>query len=216
MRAYRRVIKRWRYRRSCQCAAAPALRTAAAPSRLIPKGILGISIWVTVLIDKYLLYRPTYRLLADLRAHGLDLAQGTVTDGLRRLAPLFAPLREALIARSRRGEHWHADETSWQVFEADSEDAGWSVAQREARLQLVVNNARFLILPWVQVRNLASTVLARISRRLPDDWQARYGYRPLLLETFVQSDRFAGTSYRAANWTHVGGGHPLRGDHRSE
>ena len=81
---------------------------------------------------------------------------------------------------------------------------GWSVAQREARLQLVVNNARFLILPWVQVRNLASTVLARSSRRLPDDWQARYGYRPLLLETFVQSDRFAGTSYRAANWTHVG------------
>ena len=67
---------------------------------------------------------------------------------------------------------------------------GWSVAQREARLQLVVNNARFLILPWVQVRNLASTVLARSSRRLPDDWQARYGYRPLLLETFVQSDRF--------------------------
>ena len=81
---------------------------------------------------------------------------------------------------------------------------GWSVAQREARLQLVVNNARFLILPWVQVRNLASMVLARSSRRLPDDWQARYGYRPLLLETFVQSDRFAGTSYRAANWTHVG------------
>ena len=68
----------------------------------------------------------------------------------------------------------------------------------------MVNNARFLILPWVQVRNLASTVLARSSRRLPDDWQARYGCRPLLLETFVQSDRFAGTSYRAANWTHVG------------
>ena len=67
-----------------------------------------------------------------------------------------------------------------------------------------MNNARFLILPWVQVRNLASTVLARSSRRLPDDWQARYGYRPLLLETFVQSDRFPGTSYRAANWIHVG------------
>ena len=56
----------------------------------------------------------------------------------------------------------------------------------------------------MQVRNLASTVLARSSRRLPDDCQARYGYRPLLLETFVQSDRFAGTSCRAANWTHVG------------
>ena len=77
VRAYRRVIKRRRYRRSCQCAAAPRLITAPAPPRLIPKGILGISVWVTVLIDKYLLYRPTYRLLADLRAHGLDLAQGT-------------------------------------------------------------------------------------------------------------------------------------------
>ena len=120
VRAYRRVIKRQRYRRSCQCAA--ALRTAPPPSRLIPKGILGISIWVTVLIDKYLLYRPTYRLLEDLIGHGLDLAQGTVTDGLRRLAPLFTPLREALIARSRTAEHWHADETSWQVFEQSSEE----------------------------------------------------------------------------------------------
>ena len=123
VRAYRRVIKRRRYRRSCQCEGAAPLLTAPVVPRLIPKGILGISIWVTVLIDKYLLYRPTHRLLADLRAHELDLAPGTVSDGLRRLAPLFAPLREALIARSRRAAHWHADETSWQVFEATSEDA---------------------------------------------------------------------------------------------
>ena len=54
------------------------------------------------------------------------------------------------------------------------------------------------------MRNLAFAVLARISRGLPDDWQARYGYRPPLLKTFAQSDHFAGTSYRAANWTHVG------------
>ena len=69
---------------------------------------------------------------------------------------------------------------------------------------IVVNNARFLILPWVQVKNLASCLLARSCRRLPGDWLARYGYRPLLLETFVQSDRFAGTCYRAANWINVG------------
>ena len=80
---------------------------------------------------------------------------------------------------------------------------GWSVAHAKPAA-VGREHARFLILPWVQVRNLASTVLARSSRRLPDDWQARYGYRPLLLETFVQSDRFAGTSCRAANWTHVG------------
>ena len=123
VRAYRRLIKRKRYRRTCQCTGALRVVTAAAPPRLIPKGILGISIWVTVLIDKYRLYRPTYRLLEALRIHGLDLALGTVTDGLKRLAPLFVPLREALRARSRTADHWHADETSWYVFEATGEDA---------------------------------------------------------------------------------------------
>ena len=97
-------------------------RVLAQVPRLLPKGILGLSIRVTVLLDKYLLYRPTYRLLEDLRGHGLNLAQGTVTDGLRRLAPLFAPLREELIARSRTAAHWHADETSWQVFDTSNED----------------------------------------------------------------------------------------------
>ena len=123
VRAYRRLIKRKRYRRTCQCTGALRVVTAAAPPRLIPKGILGISIWVMVLIDKYRLYRPTYRLLEALRIHGLDLALGTVTDGLKRLAPLFVPLREALRARSRTADHWHADETSWYVFEATGEDA---------------------------------------------------------------------------------------------
>ena len=93
--------------------------------------------------------------------------------------------------------------SAWKVAPRD-QFIGWAPAQREARLHLVVNNARFLILPWVQVKNLASCLLARTCRRLPADWLARYGYRPLLLETFVQSDRFAGTCYRAANWTHVG------------
>ena len=125
VRAYRRLIKRKRYRRTCQCTGALRVVTAAAPPRLIPKGILGISIWVMVLIDKYRLYRPTYRLLEALRIHGLDLALGTVTDGLKRLAPLFVPLREALRARSRTADHWHADETSWYVFEATGEDAGY-------------------------------------------------------------------------------------------
>lgn len=123
VRAYRRVIRRHRYRRSCQCEEAPRLLSAPALARLIPNGILGISLWVTVLIDKYLLYRPTHRLLADLRGHGLDLAPGTVTDGLQHLAPLFAPLREQLLERSRTAAHWHADETSWQVFDASSEDS---------------------------------------------------------------------------------------------
>ncbi len=81
---------------------------------------------------------------------------------------------------------------------------GWTPQQQRARLHLVVNNARFLILPWVSVRYLASHVLARAARQLPADWQARYAYRPLLLETFVERPRFTGTCYRAANWTLVG------------
>lgn len=81
---------------------------------------------------------------------------------------------------------------------------GWSPKQREARLHLVVNNARFLILPWVHCRNLASSILAMAARNLADDWQRRYGYRPVLLETFVERPRFRGTCYQAANWTLIG------------
>ncbi|HEY5182065.1 MAG TPA: Druantia anti-phage system protein DruA [Dermatophilaceae bacterium] len=68
----------------------------------------------------------------------------------------------------------------------------------------MVGNARFLILPHVRVPHPASAVLGAVTRRRPIDWQATYGYPPVLAETFVQSDRFAGTSYRAANWTHFG------------
>jgi len=81
---------------------------------------------------------------------------------------------------------------------------GWTAEQRERRLQLVVNNARFLILPWVHCRNLASKLLGMATRRLADDWQQRYGYRPVLLETFVETPRFRGTCYRAANWIYLG------------
>ena len=81
---------------------------------------------------------------------------------------------------------------------------GWDDSQRARALQRIVNNSRFLVLPWVQVRNLASAVLARAARRLVEDWQAAYAVRPLLLETLVDSARFAGTCYRAANWLEVG------------
>ncbi len=116
VRAHRRVIRRRRYRPTCQCGVVPGVVTAPPPPRVIPKSMLGVSIWVTVLLDKYLCYRPTYRLLADLRTHGLDLALGTLTDGLQRLVPLFEPLYEALIVRSRQQALWHADETRWLVF----------------------------------------------------------------------------------------------------
>ena len=81
---------------------------------------------------------------------------------------------------------------------------GWTNQQRQQRLHLVTNNARFLILPWVRCPNLASCILAMTARTLVDDWQRRYGYRPVLLETFVEIPRFRGTCYRAANWSLLG------------
>ena len=81
---------------------------------------------------------------------------------------------------------------------------GWGHEQRQKNLQLIVNNARFLILPWIQSKGLASKILAMAARRLPVDWQARYGYRPVMLETFVESPRHKGTCYKAANWQRVG------------
>jgi transposase len=116
VRAHRRLIRRRRYRPTCACGAHPGLVTAPPAPRVIPKGMLGVSILVELLVDKYLCYRPTYRLLADLATRDLDLSLGTVTDALRRLLPLFEPVYEALAAHSRRQPLWHGDETRWQVF----------------------------------------------------------------------------------------------------
>jgi len=92
---------------------------------------------------------------------------------------------------------------AWKVAARDRW-IGWEAPCRESHLGRVLNNARFLILPWVQVKNLASKVLALAAARLPEDFAVRYGERPVLLETFVQIPRHQGTCYRAANWQYLG------------
>jgi len=92
---------------------------------------------------------------------------------------------------------------AWKM-QARDEWIGWNDAQRRRNLQAIVNNGRFLILPWVRVKGLASKTLALSARQMPRDWEIRYGCRPLLLETLVDATRFRGTCYRAANWIHVG------------
>ena len=93
--------------------------------------------------------------------------------------------------------------SAWSLADRDR-FIGWSGPQRQRNLHLVLNNHRFLLLPWVRSPNLASRVLGRVCRRLGADWFDHYGYRPVLLETFVQWPRFSGTAYRAANWLCVG------------
>jgi len=92
---------------------------------------------------------------------------------------------------------------AWKVQARDSW-VGWSPAQRQARLHLIVNNTRFLLVPWVRCTNLGSKVLGLCARRLGTDFRQRYGYAPVLLETFVEQARFTGGVYRAANWQCVG------------
>jgi Domain of unknown function (DUF4338) len=81
---------------------------------------------------------------------------------------------------------------------------GWSLPQRKTHLSTIVNNSRFLILPWVEVKNLASHVLAKTLSRLSRDWEERFGKRLWLVETFIDPSRYKGTCYRAANWQFIG------------
>jgi hypothetical protein len=92
---------------------------------------------------------------------------------------------------------------AWKMAPRDTW-IGWSDRARQAHLPQVVNHSRFLILPWVHIRYLASHLLAQAARQLPPDWRAAYQVQPLLLETLVDAVRFPGTCYRAANWIEVG------------
>jgi transposase len=117
VQAYMRRIQRPRYQKTCQCPQVPGIVTAPPAPRVIPKSSLGVSVWTRVLLDKYLYSRPTHRLCEELRHYGLPLSQGTLTDGLQRLAGLFEPVMPALYARQMREKLFHGDETRWEVFE---------------------------------------------------------------------------------------------------
>jgi hypothetical protein len=92
---------------------------------------------------------------------------------------------------------------AWALAARD-EWIGWTRTDRSLRVNLIVNNTRFLIFPWVRVKNLASKALSLAIKRIRNDWQNRYGYSPVLLETFVDLEKYRGTCYKAANWVLLG------------
>jgi hypothetical protein len=119
-----------------------------------------------------------------------------------------APVGENLqyVVRDRAGRLLAGAVFAGAAWKCAARDAwiGWERRQREARLLQIANNIRFLVLPWVGVPHLGSWVLGALGRRIAGDWQAKYAHPVVLLETFVERDRFAGTCYRAANWLRVG------------
>jgi hypothetical protein len=117
--------------------------------------------------------------------------------------PLGAHIKYFIKVREERIACLAFAGASWRV-EARDQWIGWSEEQRKRNLRYVVNNTRFLIFPWMAVPNLASRLLSLAVRRLPTDWSRLYGYRPVLLETFVEAERHTAVCYRAANWIVVG------------
>ncbi|MGH7224935.1 MAG: IS66 family transposase, partial [Gemmataceae bacterium] len=187
---YRRVIRRRRGQRICDC---PGPRTVTAPPvpKLIPKSLLGTSVWVEILLDKFASYRPTQRLLEQWRLLELDLAGGTVTDGLQRLEPLFKPILEALRERNRQSHYKQADETRWRVFVEQQGKVGFGW--------------------WLWVFNSEDTVMyildASRSHRVPEE------HYPPQADGVLMVDRYSaykamqqvkdGTLILAFCWAHV-------------
>jgi transposase len=187
---YRRVIRRRRGQRTCSCSG-PRTVTAPPAPKLIPKSLLGVSVWVEILLDKFASYRPTGRLLEQWRFLGLDLAAGTVTDGLQRVQPLLQPILEALLQRNRQSHYKQADETRWLVFVEQQGKVGFGW--------------------WLWVFNSADTVVYLLddsrSHHVPED------HYPLQAGGVLMVDRYSaykamiqvknGTLILVFCWAHV-------------
>ncbi len=113
----RKQHRRPRYVRTCSCHGTPKFVLAEPPRKLIPKGLFDVSFWENVLIEKFLLQRPMNKVREQLDSLGLSVSLGTLTQGLRRLSPLFAPLYEEILDHWKSASQWQMDETHWKVFE---------------------------------------------------------------------------------------------------
>lgn len=157
----------------CRCGCLPGIVSAPPAPQLIPRGKLGVSVWVQALLGKYLYSQPTHRLLQDWREQGLHVAQGTLTDGLKRLAPLFRPLAQAGLEHLRTHRHWHADETRWEVYVEREGKVGhrwylW-VFQAEDVVHFALDPSRSASVPTAVLAGVEDGILS-VDRRL---WQVR-------------------------------------------
>lgn len=124
VQAYIRKIKRMKYAH-CRCQGIKGILTAPPAPRVLNRNPIGVSVWTEVLLDKFLYAQATNRLCTDFGYLGYPLSQGTITDGLKRLAPLFKPLVKAMLDKQLSERLFHADETGWKVFEKIEHKEGY-------------------------------------------------------------------------------------------
>jgi len=164
VKAYRRIVRRHRYRPVCRCGCLPGIVTAPPASQLIARGKLGVSIWVEALLSKFLYGQPSHRLLQDWDDQRLHVAQGTLTEGLRKLLPMLGPVADAGLDELRRGSHWHADETRWEVFEERQGKVGhrwylW-VFQSATAVCFVLDPSRSASVPAAALEHVDAGILS--------------------------------------------------------
>lgn len=117
VKAHRRRVRRKTYIRTCKCTGTPKTKTAPSPGKLVPRGSIGISVWVKLLLSKFQFYSPTNRIIQELELYGIDLPNSTISDGMKRLKDLLQPIYAAFCVQNRQEEQWYADETTWPVYE---------------------------------------------------------------------------------------------------
>lgn len=165
-------------------------------------------------LDKAIIYKEIYGKVRDLEPIQLSIAKpGKEMARWRAYIDRYHMLKYKKVFGSRlqyfikSGDNelgcLQFSASSWALAERDKW-IGWTLEDRKARLNLIVNNSRFLIFPWVHIKNLASKVLSMAAKQIQDDWLRHYCYAPVLLETFVDPAHFKGTCYKAANWVYLG------------
>jgi transposase len=164
VKAHVRRIRRKRYMPTCSCAELPVIITAPSPAKLIPKGAYGDSVWIQVLLDKFLFYRPTFRLLESLKLLGVEISQGTITGGLKRLASLFKPVYHVCVGKSQQEQHWHADETRWLVFEEVEGKVGYRwyvwVFKSVSTVVYILDQSRSSSVPKTHLKHVRDSLLS--------------------------------------------------------
>ena len=170
VKAYKRVIRRPRWRRTCACASSPMEVSAPPVPRLFPRTLYGTSFWARFLFEHCACFRPVHRVAAWMSAQGLTVSPGTLADSLKRFVPLFEPLAEAILAHQNKAALRHADETTWRVQELRGED-------RSSRAWL-----------WVSVSNDAVSFHIDPSRSAE---AAQKLFGDALLDTVIVCDRYS-------------------------